>query len=180
MKQEIERIISLSDPYSSGSAPTCFANGDPRSASSPSAFSTADLRPSKNSRWADVAVRQLSYVDCRARADRRSLWAEAVRVLQLRPLGVHSQRSPEPGLSMVRVSLQRVRSEGRTHGWPGCLALAFGRGAARTRDSRTCRPRCQRAGGGRERWRQTARGARGRPLSPPRCGPATSWLDVKR
>jgi len=40
---EIERIISLSDPYSSGSAPTCFANGDPRSASSPSAF---DCRPS--------------------------------------------------------------------------------------------------------------------------------------
>lgn len=27
--KEIERIISLSDPYSSGSAPTCFANGDP-------------------------------------------------------------------------------------------------------------------------------------------------------
>src|SRR6266508_3949875 len=54
--------------------------------------STADLRPSKNSRWADVAVRQLSYVDCRARADRRSHWAEAVRVLRLRPLGVHSDR----------------------------------------------------------------------------------------
>src|SRR6266511_734673 len=105
--------------------------------------STADLRPSKNSRWADVAVRQLSYVDCRARADRRSHWAEAVRVLRLRPLGVHSQRSPEPGLSMVRVSLQRFRSEGRTHGWPGCLGLGFGRGAARTRDSRTCRPRCE-------------------------------------
>src|SRR4029450_7428021 len=30
--------------------------------------STADLRPSKNGRWTDVAVRQLSYVDCRARA----------------------------------------------------------------------------------------------------------------
>ncbi len=88
--------------------------------------STADLRPSKNSRWADVAVRQLSYVDCRARADRRSHWAEAVRVLRLRPLGVHSQRSPEPGLSMVRVSLQRFRSEGRTHGWPGCLGLGLG------------------------------------------------------
>jgi hypothetical protein len=97
--------------------------------------STADLRPSKNSRWADVAVRQMSYDDCSARADRRSFWAEAVRVLQLRPLGVHSQRSREPDLSMVRVSLQRVRSEGRTHGWPGCLALTFGRGAARTRDS---------------------------------------------
>ncbi len=38
MKQEIERIISLSDPYSSGSAPTCFANGDIEDRSGPKLF----------------------------------------------------------------------------------------------------------------------------------------------
>ena len=151
---------------SSGSAPKCFAKRGSPIGVEPFGIRLQTFDRQRNSRWADVAVRQVSYADCRARPDRRSLWAEAVRVLRLRPLGLHSQRSPEPGLSMVRVSLQRVRSEGRTHGWPGCLALAFGHGAARTRDSRTCRPRCQRAGGGRERWRQTARGARGRPLSP--------------
>src|SRR6266540_6484535 len=46
MKQEIERIISLSDPYSSGSAPTCFANGIPDRRRA-LRRSTADLRPQR-------------------------------------------------------------------------------------------------------------------------------------